>query len=117
MMSTAVYPALGSAWPAALSPDVVNDLRRLAFTGVIVTDALQTPAVNGFVTTTRAAVLAVKAGDDMVLAAGPTDSVHDTDGASIPAYDALVAAARSGALGQQTLRSAYAKVMALKLSL
>ncbi len=46
MMSTAIYPALGSKSPAALSPKVVADLRGLGFTGAIVTDALDTPAVN-----------------------------------------------------------------------
>ena len=117
MMSTAVYPALGSSLPAALSPNIVNDLRRLGFTGAIVTDALQTPAVNGFMPTARAAVKAVQAGDDLVLAAGSSDSLEDTDGASTSAYDALVAAARSGALKSRTLKAAYASVLALKKSL
>jgi len=117
MMSTAVYPALGSSLPAALSPGIVNDLRRLGFTGAIVTDALQTPGVNGFMSTSRAAVRAVQAGGDLVLAAGGTDSYSDTDGASIGAYNALAAAARSGTLKPQTLRSAYASVLAVKKAL
>jgi beta-N-acetylhexosaminidase len=117
MMSTAVYPALGSNLPAALSPNIVNDLRRLGFTGVVVTDALQTPGVNGFMTTARAAVKSVQAGDDLVLAAGSADSLADTDGASTSAYDALVAAAHSGSVKPQILRSAYAAVLALKKSL
>lgn len=117
MMSTAVYPALGSSLPAALSPKIVNDLRRLGFTGAIVTDALQTPAVNGYATTSRAAVLAVNAGNDLVLAAGGTDGYRDTDGASIAAYNALVAAAKAGTVKLQTLRSAYATVLALKRGL
>ena len=117
MMSTAVYPALGSSLPAALSPGIVNDLRRLGFTGAIVTDALQTPGVNGFMSTSRAALRAVQAGDDLVLAAGGTDTYGDTDGASIGAYNALVAAARSGTLKPQTLRSAYATVLAVKKAL
>jgi len=117
MMSTAVYPALGSSLPAALSPKIVNDLRRLGFTGAIVTDALQTPAVNGFMSTSKAAVQAVAAGDDLVLAAGGTDTYRDTDGASIGAYNALVAAGRSGTLKARTLKAAYATVIALKKSL
>jgi hypothetical protein len=66
--------------------------------------------------TSKAAVQAVAAGDDLVLAAGSTDSVRDTDGASTSAYGALVAAARSGSLRLQTLKSAYASVLALKKS-
>jgi beta-glucosidase-like glycosyl hydrolase len=99
-----------------LSPNVVNDLRRLGFTGAVVTDALQTPGVNGFMTTARAAVKAVQAGDDLVVAAGSSDSLEDTDGASTSAYVALVAAARSGALKVRTLKAAYASVLALKKS-
>ena len=114
MMSTAVYPALGSSRPAALSPDIVGDLRRLGFKGVVVTDALQTPAVNAFMTTAKAAVAAVEAGNDLVLAAGSTDNYADTDGASISAYNALVGAARSGRLDDRVLASAYARVIALK---
>jgi beta-N-acetylhexosaminidase len=117
MMSTAVYPALGSKLPAAFSAKIVNDLRRLGFTGAIVTDALQTPGVNGYMTTSRAAVQAVIAGDDIVLAAGGTDTYRDTDGASIGAYSALVAAAKAGTLKLQTLKSAYATVLAVKKAL
>jgi beta-N-acetylhexosaminidase len=117
LMSTAVYPALGSIWPAALSPNIVTDLRQLGFTGPIVTDALQTPAVNKLMTTGNAAVQAVIAGDDLVLAAGSTDDHADTDGASTAAFSALVAAARSGRLSQRTLASAYTRVIALKAAL
>ena len=117
MMSTAVYPALGSNLPAALSPKIVNDLRRLGFAGAIVTDALQTPGVNGLMTTSKAAVRAVQAGDDLVLAAGGTDSYRDTDGASIGAYNAVVAAAKAGTLRPQTLKVAYATVLAVKKGL
>jgi beta-N-acetylhexosaminidase len=114
MMSTAVYPALGSSWPAALSPNIVADLRALGFKGVVVTDALQTPAVNTVMTTASAAVNAVAAGDDLVLAAGPSDDQADTDGASISAYNALVAAAESGRIDRRALASAYARVVSLK---
>ena len=114
MMSTAVYPALGSSWPAALSPNVVADLRGLGFKGVVVTDALQTPAINKVMTTAKAAVNAVGAGDDLVLAAGPSDDDADTDAASVSAYDALVAAVRSGRIDTRVLAAAYARVVALK---
>ncbi|HST17393.1 MAG TPA: glycoside hydrolase family 3 N-terminal domain-containing protein [Gaiellaceae bacterium] len=114
MMSTAIYPALGSTRPAALSPNIVGDLRRLGFTGVIATDALKTPAVTGLMSTTRAAVEAVEAGDDLVLAAGPSSNRQNTDGVSIPAFNALVAAANDGSLPRSTLSAAYARVLELK---
>jgi beta-N-acetylhexosaminidase len=106
MMSTAVYPALGSTAPAALSPTIVGDLRKLGFHGAIVTDALATPAVEKVATTTQAAVEAVAAGDDLVLVPDDPSS-----------YDALVAAAQSGQLPRPTLQQAYRQVLSLKRAL
>ena len=118
MISTAVYPALGSRLPAAFAPGIVADLRReLGFRGVIVTDALRTPAVEQLYTTPQAAVRAVAAGDDLLLAAGPSDSSADTDGASSSSFAALVAAAQSGRLPLAQVRAAYTRVLALKAAL
>jgi beta-N-acetylhexosaminidase len=114
MVSTAVYPALGSSAPAAFARPVIDDLRSLGFTGVVVTDALQTPAVNATRTTGTAAVDAIAAGADLALAAGPSSSPADTDGAADAAYAALLAAARSGKLSHARLLAAYAHVLALK---
>ena len=115
MVSTAIYPALGSRLPAAFAPGIVADLRReLGFRGVIVTDALRTPAVQRLYSTPQAAVNAISAGDDLVLAAGPTDSYADTDGASSSSFAALVAAVRNGLIPVARVRAAYARVLALK---
>jgi beta-N-acetylhexosaminidase len=112
MMSTATYPALGSSKPAALSPNIVRDLRRLGFKGVIITDALKTPAVN--MTTANAAVAAIKAGDDLVLTAGVTGDLADTDRASVSAYKALTAAVQEGELKIAKVAAAYRRVLTLK---
>jgi beta-N-acetylhexosaminidase len=114
MLSTAVYPALGSKLPAAVSKTVVADLRRLGFDGAIVTDALDSPAVHAFMTTSEAAVRAIAAGVDLVLTAGGGATAAATDGPSIAAFDALVAAARTGKLSRATLQAAYDRVLALK---
>jgi beta-N-acetylhexosaminidase len=112
MMSTAVYPALGSTWPAAMSPVEVHALRALGFRGAIVTDALRTPAVARYAPVGEAAVQTVLAGCDLVLAAGVTGSEEDTDGASEAAFHALVAAVRSGRLPRATVAAADARVAA-----
>jgi beta-N-acetylhexosaminidase len=118
MMSTAVYPALGSQLPAATSPRIIAMLRRqLGFTGVIVTDALQTPNVIHYFSTGEAAVRAISAGSDVALAAGVTGSIADTDGASIAAYTSLRAAATDGRLDAETVRAAYLRVLRLKARL
>jgi beta-N-acetylhexosaminidase len=113
MMSTAVYPALGSKWPAALSPGEVHALRSLGFRGAIVTDALRTPAVARYLPVGAAAVRAVAAGCDLVLAAGVTGSRADTDGASQAAFHALVAAVRSGRLARSRVAAADERVAAV----
>ena len=73
MVSSAAYPALGGGKaPAALTPSVVRDeLRgRLGFAGVVITDDLLTPAVNGSYSPSKAAMLASGAGVDIKLFAG-----------------------------------------------
>lgn len=118
MVSTAIYPALGSPLPAAFAPGIVADLRRgIGFRGVVVTDALRTPAVQRLYPTPEAAVRAAAAGDDLLLAAGSTDSYADTDGASSSSFAALVTAVRSGRLPLARVRAAYARVLALKGSI
>jgi len=116
MVSTAVYTSLAPRIPAADSSAIVAGLlrKRLGFRGVIMSDALETPAVNRYFSTAEAARRAVAAGVDLVLAAGVTGDHADTDGASISTYDALVDAMRSGRLAQGTVQTAYARVLALK---
>lgn len=118
MISTAVYPALGSKLPAAFAAPIVRDLRReLGFRGVIVTDALGTPAVARLYSIPEAAVHAIAAGDDLVLVAGGTDAYAGTDGASSASFAALVAAVQSGRLSPARLQASYARVVALKQQL
>jgi len=116
IVSTAVYSSLAPRVPAADSSAIVSGLlrKRLGFRGVVVSDALKTPAVNRYFATTEAARRAVAAGVDLVLAAGVTGDYADTDGASISTYDALVKAVRSGRLAEATVQSAYAHVLTLK---
>lgn len=116
MVSTAVYASLAPGIPAADSSAIVSGLlrKRLGFRGVVVTDALQTPGVNHYFSTSEAARRAVGAGVDLVLAAGGTGDYADTDGASISTYDALVQAVRSGRLSEATVRTAYSRVLRLK---
>lgn len=115
MLSTAVYPALDSNVPAATSGKVVALLRkRLGFSGVAVTDALQTPEVERYFSPAKAAVRALQAGADMVLPAGVTGSVADTDMPSTAAYAAVLAAAESRILPTNTVRTSYERVLRLK---
>ncbi|HEV2727475.1 MAG TPA: glycoside hydrolase family 3 N-terminal domain-containing protein, partial [Solirubrobacterales bacterium] len=63
MLSTAIYPAFSDR-PAAFTRAIATgELRdRLGFEGVSVTDALETPAVEDFGGTAKAAVAGARAG-------------------------------------------------------
>ncbi|HWD03960.1 MAG TPA: glycoside hydrolase family 3 N-terminal domain-containing protein [Amycolatopsis sp.] len=94
MLSWAIYPALDAKNPAGLSPAVVQqELRqRDGFRGVTITDALEAGALRDFGDTGNRAVLAAKAGDDLILA-----SARDV-GQGDAAADALAAAYGKGEL-------------------
>jgi beta-N-acetylhexosaminidase len=117
MVSTAVYTALDRTAPAALSKPIVQGLLResLGFHGVVITDALDTPAVARYASTGQAAVRALAAGADEVIAAGDTPT--DADAVSTAAYNAVLAAARSGTLPRAQLQASYRRILTLKQSL
>jgi beta-N-acetylhexosaminidase len=62
----------GNDTPASLSPVIIQDLLRntLGFDGVVITDALNMGAVTNMYSPADAAVLAVLAGNDMLLTIG-----------------------------------------------
>jgi beta-N-acetylhexosaminidase len=117
MVSTAIYPSLGVNVPAACAKRIVTGLLRqeLGFHGVVVTDALATPNVNAYWPTTTAAVKAIGAGVDMVIAGGGTGRTANKTSEAV--YRALVAAVNSGALSRTQVAGSYARVLALKRTL
>lgn len=108
MLATAVYRALDDL-PAAFSERWIGDeLRgRLGFTGVTISDDLQTPAVASFGSIGERAVRAAKAGIDVPLFVG-------TYRASAQAAEGLVAAARGGVLSRADLDETARRVLALR---
>ncbi len=110
MIGQLAVPALDpSGVPATLSAPIVTGLLRgeLGFGGLVVTDGLNMGALDGFGTAGEIAVAALNAGVDVLLL--PTD---------LPAaYDAVLAAARSGAIPMERLQEAVDHVLALKQAL
>lgn len=110
MLSTAIYPAFSDD-PAAFTRAIVTgELRnRLGFEGVTVTDALETPAVEDFGDTAKAAVAGARAGDDLLLYArlGPGEK----------AWSALVAKLRSRGLDRGEFEEAAQRVLDLRAEL
>lgn len=113
MVSWATYPALDRGRPAGLSQSIVQrELRgRLGFAGVTITDALEAGALRNFGSTSNRAVLAARAGVDLLLCAGQQVS----EGAS--ADTALASALRSGRLRSSPFAAAVDRVINLRSSI
>ena len=102
MVSNAAYSAYGGV-PAAWSPRVLALLRGLGFGGATVTDALEALASTHRTSVPEAAIRAAAAGVDLLLFVGPERSTAQ-------AYDALLAAARSGRLSRASLERSAARI-------
>ncbi len=105
MMGNVAYDAVDPGVPASLSPRAYGLLRQMGFRGVAMTDSIGMGAVNLTWNYGDAAVAAVAAGADAVLA---------TDGWGARwMRDDLVAAVRDGRLPEARLDEAAARVTAL----
>jgi beta-N-acetylhexosaminidase len=114
MMSNARIPGFSSL-PAGLSPAVVQYLRTtLGFKGLIVTDSLSAGAISALhLAEPAASVIALAAGDDMILFGSPTSVTASlTLAAKISA--AIVNAVAKGALMKSTLIAAAGQDLAAR---
>jgi beta-N-acetylhexosaminidase len=113
MASWAIYPALDPAFPAGLSTTVIqSELRgRLGYRGVTVTDALEAGALAAFGTSSQRAVLAARAGMDLILCAARdvTQGRHATAG--------LARALDRGQLNPAGFAAALQRVTSLRATL
>lgn len=111
MLSNASVPGLTSL-PAGLSPAVVQELRQnLGFKGLIMTDSLSAGAIGALhLAPPAAAVKALQAGVNLILAGGPQSPVSSLTLARGIA-SAVESAVNSGALSLSTLISDAAQVL------
>jgi beta-N-acetylhexosaminidase len=112
MVGSAIYPAYDANTPAVMSKTVVDGTLRgeLGFGGVVVTDDLQAPAISSVRSPGQAAVAAAGAGADLLLFA-------QTAAGSQAAFDAMLAAARSGQLDRGRLEESYNRIDGLRSAL
>ncbi|KLU63713.1 beta-hexosaminidase A precursor [Desulfosporosinus acididurans] len=110
MVNHAIYPALDPQNPASLSYTIQTDILRdkLGYKGLILTDDLEMAAAEAEGSVGQNAVKAVKAGADIVL-------VCQTPEKQKEAYDALLAAIKSGEISQQRLKDTMRRIVTLKL--
>jgi beta-N-acetylhexosaminidase len=92
MTAHIVYPQIDPEHPATLSRRVLGGVLResIAYDGVVITDALMMKAVHDRYGHARAAVMALEAGADMVLAQG----TRDEQAQALQAIDAALASGR-----------------------
>src|SRR5919202_3293150 len=105
MMSHATFRALGPL-PASLEPAAYRLLRSMGFQGAAVTDAVGMSAILDRWTLPDAAVLALAAGADLVLAT-PADQ-------AAAMRDAIVAAVADGRLPETRLNEAVGRALRLR---
>lgn len=107
MVSHIAAPALtGDNTPCSLSSAVVTDLLRneLDFEGVIITDALNMSAITDYYEADEAAVLALRAGCDMILM--PDDFEK--------AYNGVLQAVRDGTISEERINDSLRRIYRIK---
>ncbi len=110
MPTDILMPAIDPKWPAELSHTFMTDILRkqLGYDGVVITDALYMKGISDHWSLPQAAVLALNAGDDMILGAnGPYQMQAMLDG--------LKAALADGTLSKARVDEAATRILTLKL--
>ena len=110
MPTDLLMPAIDPVMPAELSPIFMTDILRkqLGYDGVVLTDALYMQGISQKWSMPEAGVLALKAGDDMLL--GPTGTAQ-----TIALIDAIKAALQNGTLSKARIDEAATRIIALKM--
>ncbi len=110
MVTHILNPQLDPNLPTSLSPDIVNGLLRksLHFNGVIISDTLWMGGISNTYNLAQAAVLAVKAGTDLLL--GPR-GLADTQRMIYGLQQAVI----SGQISRAQIDASLARILTLKM--
>ena len=107
LVSHTFVNCLDTAYPASLSPLVIGYLRQdMGFSGVVVTDDLAMGAITELYGAGEAAVLAVLAGNDLLIS-----SEYQIQ------YDAILEAVRSGRIPEEMLNESVKRILTWKENL
>lgn len=109
MISHMAAPALtGSNEPCSLSETVITDILRneLGYDGVVITDALNMGAVSDYNTSADAAILALKAGCDMLLMPENFEE----------AYNGVLEAVQNGVISEERVDDSLRRIYRIKLA-
>ena len=102
----AVPSITGDNTPASLSKDIITDILReeMGYNGVVITDALNMSAVSEYYDSAQAAVMALKAGADMVLM--PEDFEA--------AYQGVLDAVADGTISEARINDSLTRIYKIK---
>lgn len=92
--------------PASMSKEIISDLLRsqMGFNGVVITDAMNMGAITEYYGADEAAIMALKAGADMVLM--PEDFKL--------AYEGVLAAVKDGTISEDRINDSLTRVYRIK---
>jgi beta-N-acetylhexosaminidase len=108
MTAHVVFPALDPDHPATLSRAILTLLReRLGFAGLVITDSMAMRAITDRLTPGDAAVQAVLAGCDIVLACGALDAQRE-------ALEAVRRAAEAGRIPASQIAGSASRILEVK---
>jgi beta-N-acetylhexosaminidase len=108
MTAHIVYPSIDPDNPATMSPAILDKLLRQQwqYRGVIITDGMDMHAIAGRYGVGNAAVRALTAGADMVMALGTTETQNET-------LDAIANAIAAGTLSGEQVQQRIERLSAL----
>lgn len=107
LVSHNIVKCIDDVYPASLSKNVVTgELRnKLNFTGIIITDDLSMDAVSNYVLNSSAAVLAINAGNDLIIT---SDFVN--------MYNSVLNAVKNKEIDIDTIDNAVKRILAWKIT-
>ena len=107
MSHVAVSQITGKETPASLTKLMVNDILReeLQFNNVIITDAMNMKVITKFYDADQAAVMAVEAGNDMILMPDNFEL----------AFEGLLEAVKDGTISENQIDEAVGRILTVKI--
>ena len=97
----------GDDTPASLSSVMITDVLRndMGYNGIVITDSLQMQAVTDKYSPDEAAVMAIQAGDDMLLMPQDYDK----------AYQGIIDAVKAGTITEERINESLRRILKVKL--